>query len=199
MLGVLDDVSRATRCHFTTPGDGVVLLGEPTDEIGGSEYLSAIHGVTAGAPPACDLDRERALIEAILACIATGEVRSAHDVSDGGLAVALAECAVGDLDHPTGLEANLGAWTTLPMRALLFGEGQARVVVSSPNPQLVIDVAAKHGVPARQIGTVREASGGFAIDGIDRPLRADTAALASAYHDAIPTRMRAPAGAGAAA
>ncbi len=94
MIGVIESIAHVTRSTFETPGDAIVLLGEPTDEIGGSEYLHAIHGLVAGAPPRCDLEKERVLIEALLESITAGTVRSAHDCSDGGLAVALAECAI---------------------------------------------------------------------------------------------------------
>src|SRR5687767_11732457 len=66
MVGLIDDIDHVTRATFQTPGDAIVLLGEPTDELGGSEYLARIHGVTAGAPPPCDLAAGRRLIHALL-------------------------------------------------------------------------------------------------------------------------------------
>jgi phosphoribosylformylglycinamidine synthase len=198
MIGVLEDVSRAIGSHFRHSGDAVILLGEPTDEIGASEYLLTIHGVVVGAPPACDLDRERALIETLLSAITAGDIRSAHDVSDGGLAVSLAECAIGDDERQFGLDVDLSAWAQLPLRALLFGEGQGRVVVSTPSPDAVVAVARAHGVPARIIGAVRPADDGLTMRVGSRTLRAPTSRLAHAYHDSIPARMRTPAGANAA-
>jgi phosphoribosylformylglycinamidine synthase len=199
MVGVLDDVSRATRSHFEQTGDAVILLGDPTAELGGSEYLQAIHGEVAGAPPACDIARERVVIDTILACINAGHVRSAHDVSDGGLAVALAECAIGNSERSFGLDADLAAWAHLPLRALLFGEGQARIVLSTPSPADVLAIAKQHGQPARRIGTVTDAAQGFTILVGAARLCAPVSNLARTFHDAIPALMRAPAGAGVAA
>jgi phosphoribosylformylglycinamidine synthase len=198
MVGVLDDVSHATPSHFRTAGDSIILLGEPTAEIGASEYLIAIHGEVAGAPPACDLVRERALIETLVEGITKRVILSAHDVSDGGLAVALAECAIGDDENHFGIEADLTAWTSLPVRAVLFGEAQGRAVVSAQDSGAVLDIARKHGIPARVIGSVRAAHDGIVIRTGSRDLTSTTDACARAYHDAIPDRMRAPAAAGAA-
>ena len=189
MVGVVESLAHVTRSAFHVDGDAIVLLGDPTDEIGASEYLARVHGVVAGAPPACDLDRERALIDALLDAIAAGAIHSAHDCSDGGLAVALAECAIGDADAPLGAEIDLSTWSALPLRALLFGEAQGRVVVSTADPDGVIATAAKHGVPARRIGTVRATSGALVMRVGSRSFTAPLARLAAAYHDAIPSIM----------
>jgi phosphoribosylformylglycinamidine synthase subunit PurL len=189
MVGVVESLAHVTRSTFHVDGDAIVLLGDPTDEIGASEYLARVHGVVAGAPPACDLDRERALIDALLDAIAAGAIHSAHDCSDGGLAVALAECAIGDADAPLGAEIDLSTWSALPLRALLFGEAQGRAVVSTADPDRVIATAAKHGVPARRIGTVRATSGALVMRVGSRSFTAPLARLAAAYHDAIPNIM----------
>ena len=115
-----------------------MLLGEPTDELGGSEYLHVIHGVVAGAPPRCDLRAEKSLIDALLSAIAGGAVRSAHDCSDGGLYVALAECCIGDKRTPVGADVDLSAYGDVSLRALLFGEAQGRIVLSSSRPARVM-------------------------------------------------------------
>ena len=189
MIGVIDSLEHVTRAAFEADGDEIVLLGEPTDELGGSEYLHVIHDVVAGAPPACDLAKERALIDALLEAIASGAVRSAHDCSDGGLAVALAECVMMNRERTLGADVDLSAWSALPRRALLFGEAQGRVVVSTPNTPAVLDAARRHGVPARKIGRVFAESGVLRMrigqDVIDAPVER----LANAYHDAIPRRM----------
>jgi phosphoribosylformylglycinamidine synthase len=189
MVGLLDDVSLATPMGFSEPGDAVMLLGVPTAELGGSEYLSWIHGTVAGAPPACDLAAERALIETVLESIRAGHVRSAHDCSEGGLAVALAECAIADADTPMGASVDLSPWSGLPARALLFGEAQGRVVISSPVPAAVVAIAARWKVPAARIGTVTSAEHGLSITIANRVIRAPLAVLSSAYHDALPQQM----------
>jgi phosphoribosylformylglycinamidine synthase len=166
-----------------------VLLGEPTDELGASEYLLAIHGEAIGAPPYCDPGTERTLIDALLEAIRAGVVRSAHDCSDGGLAVALAECAILHRDALLGFTVDLSPWATLPHRALLFGEAQARVVLSTSAPQAVLDIAARHGVPARIIGAVTAASDGARFTIEDDSFAAPVEWLARAFHEAIPAAM----------
>jgi phosphoribosylformylglycinamidine synthase len=189
MVGVIEKLEHITRSAFHADGDAIILLGEPTDEIGASEYLSRVHGVTAGAPPECDLARERATIDALLEAIAAGHVHNAHDCSDGGLAVALAECCIGGEESRTGAEVDLSAWSALPLRALLFGEAQARIIVGSAAPEKVLAIAAKHGVPAKRIGTVRASAPAIEIRVGDRRISAPLERLARAFHDAIPNIM----------
>ncbi len=189
MVGVIESLAHVTPSTFQHVGDQIVLFGEPTAELGGSEYLLAIHGLTIGEPPVCDPARERRLIDAVLESITTGLVRSAHDCSDGGLAVTLAESAMSDREHQFGFNVDLSAWATLPHRALLFGEAHGRVVLSTTQAESVIAVAAKHGVPARVIGTVTTAEHGALFTMSDDSFRAPIAWLARAFHEAIPTAM----------
>ncbi len=188
MVGLLNDASHATRMNFTTAGDAIVLLGENTDEIGGSEYLAWIHGVVAGAPPACDLEGEKTLIAALLEAIRAGKVRSAHDCSEGGLAVALAECCIADRTKPMGASVDLGAWQGLKPRALLFGEAQGRVVLSTTDAEAVLAIARTHGVPARVIGKVTAASDGLRVAG-PAAFSISSARLVDAYHETLPRAM----------
>ncbi len=188
MVGVLESLDHATPAAFQAEGDAIILLGEPTDELGGSEYLHTIHGVVAGAPPRCDLNAEKALIEALLAGITSGSVKSAHDCSDGGLGVALAECTMMNRDQMRGAEVDLSLWSALPVRALLFGEAQGRVVVTSAKPAEVLAATKKHGVPAARIGTVRGTSK-LQIKIGAKQCEAPLGDLAAAYHEAIPRIM----------
>jgi phosphoribosylformylglycinamidine synthase len=189
MVGLIEDVDHVTRATFRTPGDAIVLLGDPTPELGASEYLARIHGVTAGTPPRCDLDAERRLIDALLEAIQAGAVASAHDCSDGGLAVALAECAMASRESATSASVDLSAWSSIPARALLFGEAQARVVVSSSNPAEVERIAAARGVPARRIGVVEPKERPFRVRYAGGELVSPLQQLADAYHLAIPSIM----------
>jgi len=189
MVGVADDIEHVTRATFQTAGDAIVLLGEPTSELGGSEYLARIHGVTAGAPPKCDLQVERRLIDALLESIQAGVVSSAHDCSDGGFAVALAECAMANREQVFSATVNLSSWSGISRRALLFGEAQGRVIVSADSPAEVERIAAKHGVPARRIGVVESADRPFRIQYHGGELVAPVEQLANAYHNAIPSIM----------
>jgi phosphoribosylformylglycinamidine synthase len=131
------------------------------------------------------------LIEALLEAIRGGHVASAHDCSDGGLAVALAECCIADPERRVGADVDLSPWSALPLRALLFGEAQGRVVVSTPEAADVLAIARKHGVPARQIGAVRAASPSLRLTVGGRAIVAPLDRLADAYHGAIPRVMNA--------
>jgi phosphoribosylformylglycinamidine synthase len=189
MVGLVSDIRHATRATFWNEGDAIVLFGSCTDEIGGSEYLARVHTVVAGRPPACDLNAERAAIVALLECIEAGNVSSAHDCSDGGLAVALAECCVANRDQPFGADVELELPSGVSSRAAFFGEAQARFVVSTSNSAAVLAVARSHGVPAVQIGVVTDKSTGLRIATADRTLVSDVSVLADAYHNAIPAIM----------
>ena len=195
MIGLIDSVAHVTRSHFQHEHDAIVLLGEPTDELGASEYLSRIHGLVAGNPPACDLAAERALIDALLDAIQGGAVRSAHDCADGGLAVALAECCIMDRGEQHGATIDLSHWKELPTRALLFGEAQGRAVVSTNMPDTVFNIARKHGVPARTIGEVGAVGAPLQITTGKAQLIASLAELDRAYHESIPSIMSQPAAA----
>jgi phosphoribosylformylglycinamidine synthase len=189
MVGLIESLDHITRVAFRRAGDAIVLLGEPTDELGASEYLSRIHGVVAGPPPACDLDRERAVIDALLEAIRGGLISSAHDCAEGGLAVALAECAIADREAMRGADVELSKWRDLPARAVLFGEAQGRVIVSTGNPARVTAIAERYGVPAHEIGRVT-AEPRLRISVGSRTIDAPLARLASLYYQSIPSIMR---------
>jgi len=157
MVGLLDDIRHATTQWFKQAGDVILLLGERHGELGGSEYLKVIHGLEAGLPPRVDLALERAVQQVCLQAIRAGLVGSAHDVSDGGLAVALAECCM------TGPGAALGATVTLDGTirpdALLFGE-VASCILLGVRPEAAAEVQAMaqaQGVPCTVLGRVEGA------------------------------------------
>jgi phosphoribosylformylglycinamidine synthase len=135
---------------FKQAGDEVVLLGESFGELGGSEYLQVVHGLVQGQPPALDLDRERALIGILTRAAAEGLLQSAHDCSDGGVAVTMAESAF-DTD---GIGATVDLPSSGSLAATLFGESASRAVISvTPgNAGRVMALAAEMGVPARKVG-----------------------------------------------
>ncbi|MGQ0538621.1 MAG: phosphoribosylformylglycinamidine synthase subunit PurL [Gemmatimonadaceae bacterium] len=189
MVGLLEDVDHITRSTFGEPGDTIILLGECTAELGASEYLMRVHGVTAGAPPACDLAAERRLLDALHSAIVAEVVRSAHDVSDGGLAVALAECCMGNREASRSATVDLSAWDGIALNTLLFGEGQGRIVVSTRRAGDVEQIARKYGVPVHVIGRVTAADAPFAIRIGAHEYSAPIERLAAAYHDAIPNLM----------
>ncbi len=193
MVGVIDDVDHITASRFAGEGDDIVLLGENTEELGGSEYLKVVHGIVAGDAPEIDLDAEKRLQTALLDAIRRGVVRSAHDISEGGIAVTLAESAIGDGTAPFGIDVKLD--DDLPMTALLFGEAQSRVVISCDalaTPE-VLALFAAAGVGAMHIGRVGPIGGDFRVTTRESAIEVPVASLARAYFEAIPRRMdRAP-------
>jgi phosphoribosylformylglycinamidine synthase subunit PurL len=188
MIGVLDDIDRHLTMGFKAAGDAIVLLGRNTDELGGSEYLSVVHGVVAGDAPAVDLEGERRLQELVLDLNGRALLLSAHDCSEGGLAVCLAECAMAG-DGQFGIDVELR--DALPLAPLLFGEAQGRIVVSCPpsNADTVVAAAGAAGVPAALLGTVGEADGAFVIRAGDATLDLPVASLHEVYFTAIPRLM----------
>jgi phosphoribosylformylglycinamidine synthase len=155
MVGLIDEADRAMSQWFRDEGDAIVLLGKTREDLGGSEYLKVLQHREQGSPPFLSLETEKALQDFVLKVIHEGLVQSAHDCSDGGLAVALAECCVSGPSAARGAVVKLGLGS-LRRDALLFGESQSRVILSTrPNAvESLLSRAAEAGVPAAQIGTV---------------------------------------------
>ena len=134
MVGLLEDVGRHVRLPFARKGDTIALLGRTRDELGGSEFLRVIRGRDEGPCPEVDLAAERRLIELLARLAEQGRLASAHDLSDGGLAVALAECSMS-----SGVGAEVALDSTLRSSALLFGETAGRVLIAfGPDEEAVI-------------------------------------------------------------
>jgi phosphoribosylformylglycinamidine synthase len=151
IVGIIEDIGKAVRPGFRTAGDAVILLGENKEELGGSEYLKVCVGLQKGVPPGIDLTGERKVQELCLEAITEGLLRSAHDVSDGGLAVCLAECAFHS-GKRLGCSIDLG--DRIRADALLFGESQSRIVVTAGPRRAgkLLALARKRKVKARLIG-----------------------------------------------
>jgi phosphoribosylformylglycinamidine synthase subunit PurL len=154
MVGLLPRAERYVTPWFKAEGDVVVLLGRTREELGGSEYLKIVHGLVKGTPPWIDLRLERAVQLTCLKAAGKGLLRSAHDVSDGGLAVALAECCVGGPDKPIGARIELR--DMIRGDALLFGESQSRIVVTVKPTDVgrLQQIADKEAAPMQVIGEV---------------------------------------------
>jgi len=154
MVGLIENLERVTTPWFKTAGDVVVLLGRTRDELGGSEYLKCVHGLTRGTPPWIDLTLELAVQSCCLEAIDASILSSAHDVADGGLAVALTECCVGGPEKPLG--ARIDTHELIRADALLFSESQSRFIVSLKEDNLdrLKEIAARNNVPLQTIGTV---------------------------------------------
>ncbi len=167
MVGLIDKPEHVTTQWFKDEGDAILLLGDAVDTgdpllgLGGSAYLQRIHGLKTGTPPRCDLAKEQELHLALRSLIYSGVVKSAHDCSEGGLAVALAECCISqqiarETPRLIGAQIDLSAVTGTRLDALLFGETQGRVVISvaALQAQKVLAQAKILGVPALQLGKV---------------------------------------------
>ncbi len=151
VVGLLDDLDKSARPGFQDDGDILVLLGETREELGGSEYLRTIHGLERGRPPGIDLEREKGVQEVCREAIGRGLVRSAHDLSEGGLAVCAAECC---LLSGKKIGCVIEIEDKIRPDALLFSESQSRILVSTAAPLLpqLLKLAEERDIPARAIG-----------------------------------------------
>jgi phosphoribosylformylglycinamidine synthase II len=174
VLGVIEDASHVLKMAFREEGDVIVILDgstsvvgaqhaeplhaelNPCQEFSSSEYSKTIAGIVAGQPPPIDLQAEKRLIDCLVTLAAEGAILSAHDASDGGLAVTIAECCFG----ASGVSVNVKIAGQEPAEAALFGERGARAVVSVKPASLarVLDTARQCGVGAREIGKVTPGS-----------------------------------------
>jgi phosphoribosylformylglycinamidine synthase subunit PurL len=155
MVGLIEQADQAMTQWFKQDGDEIILLGTTREDLGGSEYLKIIHAREQGSPPLLNMDAEKALHECVLALVRGGLVQSAHDCSDGGLAVTLAESCFSGPDRKVGAVVRL-APGRIRKDAVLFGESQSRVVLSAKpsRRQAILDQAKGLGVPAEVIGSV---------------------------------------------
>lgn len=162
MVGLVDDVSRACRTGFHETGDVVVLIGGTDPDLAATSYLYAVHGIDAGRPADVDFDVHQRVLAVVREAVRQGWLSSAHDCSDGGAAVALAESAV---------LGGIGAEVTLPAAArsdaALFGEAPSRVVVSVSETRLtdLQALAATHSVPLAVLGRTGGDTLRIALDG----------------------------------
>ena len=186
MLGLLEPWERHAVSHFPEPGLGVVLLGETREELGGSEWLALRRSLEAGPPPSVDLLHEARLIRLLGEQIACAQILSAHDVSSGGLAVALAECTFTGV-RPVGVRAELSE--KLRPDALLFGESTGRVVVSTRDVRALCAAAEAARVPARRIGRTGGERLVIGPDGGEPWIDAIVEELRSLWERAIPRRL----------
>jgi phosphoribosylformylglycinamidine synthase subunit PurL len=167
VVGIVEKPEHVTTQWFEDEGDAIILLGEIVDAndpilgLGGSAYLQVIHGKKTGSPPRCDLETAKTLHTTLLGLIQSGLVKSAHDCSDGGLAVALAESCISQLvarETPRliGATIDLSVVKDVRLDALLFGETQSRVIISCKplDAVKVVERAKLMGVLAIQIGNV---------------------------------------------
>ncbi len=184
MVGLLPDAARRVTMDFKNEGDVIYLVGDGKPTLGGSEYLSVVHSLEAGAPPALNIEAEKKLQAFLREAIDQGLLQSAHDVSDGGLAICLAECC---------LAGNIGAYAhvgqALRTDLLLFGEQTATAVVSISAGQadMITALASTHGISVEQVGNVGDSA--LEIETANVNVWGELGPMREAYEGAIPAAM----------
>ncbi|MDZ4122102.1 MAG: AIR synthase-related protein, partial [Candidatus Cloacimonadaceae bacterium] len=153
MLGLMEDYSKAVTQYFKSEADHIILLGKEADEIGGSEYLKQIFDIISGNPPLVDLDLELKLQKLIIELIELGMVQSAHDCSDGGLLVCVAESCFNP-SNIWGVELNFAIKGI--KSAAYFGESHGRIVISvkPENVPETLKIIKSHDYPYLELGRV---------------------------------------------
>ncbi|MSR76893.1 MAG: phosphoribosylformylglycinamidine synthase subunit PurL [Candidatus Omnitrophica bacterium] len=194
MVGLLEDIDKRVPSHFQNEGDLIFLVGDTQNEIGGTYYLMIEHGLQKGLPPRLDLEVEISLQEFVLEAAREKELVSCHDLSEGGLGVALAESCFGFwkslgavVDH-LELTVRKNAKEILREDALYFGETQSRVIISvrPSDKESVIKRAQQHGVPIYQIGKVTSDD----KLQIGERISGSVSEFKSVYEAVIPARMK---------
>lgn len=184
MVGLVEDVDHITTMDFKNSGDIIILLGQNKDELGASAYISIIHGLEAGRPPEINLQTEKLLQNTVRDLIRKGLVNSAHDCSEGGLAVALAEsCIAGKVGAEVTLTDGIRA------SSQLFGESQSRIIISIPKDKVdqVLSILNSGQVPFKVLGSVCGEE--LSIAGSGWKIRVGISALEEKYRRAIPCIM----------
>jgi len=199
IVGLIEDEAHITRSFVQSVGEVLILLGGAPHELGGSQFLGVVHGLKTGDAPQVDLAAEKALQGFLLAQIALGRVRGAHDLSEGGLLVAAAEMLFdgrsGGSPLPLGLKLDLQPLVTPETRldALLFGESQGRAILAVRPAEvfLVLKAADAAGVPAAQIGEVTD-DGSFTVSAASETAAWPVAELRRGWETCIEEAMKRP-------
>ncbi|MGW9530599.1 phosphoribosylformylglycinamidine synthase subunit PurL [Paenibacillus terrae] len=186
MVGLVHDTDHITTQGFKAEGDVIFLVGETKAELGGSEFQAVVHGVSEGRPPELNLNVEKTLLNAVLSAIQTGLVQSAHDLAEGGLAVALAESGISG-----GLGAQVNVETTLRPDHALFSESQSRILLSaSPDKASALEAHLRGlGVPVTVLGKVEGSQLTVEVNG-QPALNEAVASLKQIWEDVIPCLMK---------
>lgn len=195
MVGLIDRIDERLTQTFQAPGDLIYLIGDHDPSLGGSRYLITVHQRICGPLPTLDLDKEAKVQQATLRAARARLLRSAHDCSEGGLAVTLAESAI---TAGLGVDVTIRSNHESPLRndALLFGEGYSRIVVSvSPGDQEAFEALMKgEGVAFHLLGTVTDGSNGLQLRTAGAFVHESLDDLARSWYSALPAWMEAHAG-----
>ena len=190
VVGLLKTGAPVTM-NFKQPGRAVLLVGGlgscDAERFGGTQYAKVILKQLWGLPPALDMDYEKRVQATVREIVTSGLAESSHDVSDGGLAVALAECCFG----PGSAGAAIGLYSEMRPEFLLFHEGPSRVVISTAEPEKAQEIAARHGVEAPRIGDTIE-SGLRVFGPAGKLLECDTRELESRWAQALENILHRP-------
>jgi phosphoribosylformylglycinamidine synthase II len=187
MVGVIDEERWITRQFFRDPSDVIYLIGPVGDELGASQFLKIVHGRKGFLPPRLSYDLELGVQAVVLALIRQGLVQSAHDCSEGGFAVALAECCISG-DRRIGASVDFGHWPER-LDQILFNESQSRVIISV-RPEDTIEMEAMCAAAEIQYGRVGEVGGSTLVISTQREtLRWDVAELYQAWYSSIERAM----------
>jgi phosphoribosylformylglycinamidine synthase len=156
MVGLVEDLKHITTSYFKNEGDVIYLLGEDKEELGGSEYAKVIHNKVAGESPSINLDEEKKLQDTLLNLIRKGLIKSAHDISEGGIVSALAECCI------INQEKQLGCEVEIPIRSRkdfsLFSESQSRIIISISKDKVLEPELKLSSVKFTKLGVVTGSS-----------------------------------------
>ena len=192
MVGIIDDVDKHVTQDFKNEGDVIVLLGENRADLSGSEYLYIIHSQKKGNPQ-IDIKKEKDLHQAVLSAIDSDIINSAHDCSEGGLAVTLAESAISNSKNMLGADIKLDNLKTGDARRdeILFGEVPSRIIVSvsKDNLDILEEIAKQHSVACQVIGNV-DKDRFLVSDGADTVIDLPLAKLSSTWREAITSRLK---------
>src|SRR5204862_1868519 len=194
MVGLLARADRAVPSHARGPGDVVCVAGETRSELGGSVLWEALYGFAGGTPPRVDLVAERRLVDFLVAGAERALFRSAHDCSQGGLGVALAEVAMGGPYDETGLGLEIDLTThaaRLTSHEVLFSESHGRAVVTCAPERAaaVVALAQELGVPLERVGTVGERGGAVRVRLRDARVQHPVDRLREVYFSGLPRRL----------
>lgn len=186
MVGLVHDINHITTQKFKAEGDVIILVGETKAEFGGSELQYVLNGTVSGRPPVIDLETEKKVQDAVLSAIQKGLVASAHDLSEGGIAAALAESCISG-----GIGANVSLTSNLRPDHLLFSESQSRILLSAKPDQAdaLTALLSEQGVAHAVIGTVTGSSLTIKVNG-KAGINAPVQQLEKVWKDAIPCLMK---------
>ena len=151
-VGLLEDLGKSTTIALKRHDEDIILIGSCSGWLGQSIYLREIHGLEMGAPPPLDLDEEKRNGDLVRNLIKQGTVSACHDISDGGILIAIAEMALASVKDAIFLGVEITNPTNIPDHAFFFGEEQSRYILTSPDANSIMEIAKRHNVSAKILG-----------------------------------------------